>query len=74
MLAQISQVNLSLTYVFSATGNSGQTVVLQYMFAHAYVLYCVLFYWYLLSSRKANFYVMFGSNKDNKDSVFCIQM
>ena len=27
------------------------------MCTYVHVLYCVLFYWYLLCSRKANFYV-----------------
>ena len=39
------------------------------MCTYVYVLlYCVLFYLYLLCSRKANFYVLI----DNKDSVFCL--
>ena len=32
--------------------------VLQYMCTYVHVLYCVLFYWYILCSRKENFYLI----------------
>ena len=40
--------------------------VLQYMCTYVHVLHCVLFYWPLLCSRKANFYVI------HRQSRFCI--
>ena len=41
------------------------------MYTYVHVLYCVIFYWYLSCSHKANFYVI--HTIDNKDSVFCLQ-
>ena len=50
--------------------------VLQYMCTYVHVLYCVLFYWYVLCSRKANsetikiLYSIFCINKNEIKYIY----
>ena len=43
--------------------------LLQYMCTYVYVLYCVLFYWSLLCSRKENFYVIHRQLRSCPDGI-----